>query len=132
LLSAVIPEIHFGTSGSPAFENGKLMKDDENPARPEEEATKTLNPVHATTIHLAVNNSDFIVVFGEIRPLFGSRGLVPSIHLEPVAAVTMSPITAKQLCRGLTKAIENFEQESGSKIPEMGLIEDIGGSNIDE
>ncbi len=95
------------------------MSNSENPSVPQNVVT----PKHASTVHLAITNSDFVLVFAVLKPLWeASRGLVQGLVLEEVATVSLSPIAAKQLLRQIKQAIEGFEAETGSIIPQMGEI----------
>jgi hypothetical protein len=78
---------------------------------------------HATATHIAINNSDFVLVFSVVRPFFDSKvGLVPGAKLETVAAIDMNPVAAKQLARALNQAVTNFETATNSIVPDLGSI----------
>jgi hypothetical protein len=91
-----------------------------------------LSPVHATTVHLAVNNADFVVAFALIKPAFGSRGLQPGYEMQSVGCISLSPATAKQMYRALGRAISTFEEGTGVAIPyEEGSVQEIDASLAD-
>jgi hypothetical protein len=80
-------------------------------------------PSHASTCHIALTNSDFVLVFAVAKPSWrSSQGLVAGLELEPVSTVSLSPITARQLLNQLTQAISDFERTTHSTIPEVGEI----------
>lgn len=86
-------------------------------------ARGVVTPKHAATVHLAITNADFVLVFAILKPFWeAQQGLVPGMSLEEVATISLSPITAKQLLRQLTRAIDGFEAVTGVVIPEMGEI----------
>lgn len=86
--------------------------------------SQALQPIHATAVNLAVNNSDFVLVFVQITPILGQEGLTSQIAVVPVATVSMSPATAKQLRRQLDLAIGGFEESTGVTIPDLGSIKE--------
>lgn len=88
-----------------------------------------LKPQHATIVNVAINNSDFVLVFAVIEPHFSNEGLTPQVSLESVATVSLSPIAAKQLLRGLSLAIQNFEISTKSTIPQMGELSSSDASS---
>lgn len=87
----------------------------------------TVTPAHATTCHIAITNSDFVLVFAVAKPSWrSSQGLVMGMELEPVSTVSLSPIAAKQLLNQLTRAISGFEASTHSTIPEIGEVLETG------
>jgi len=89
-----------------------------------EQAAVPLDPVHATTVHLAMHNADLVIVFGRVSPFFGPSGLVNQAAFSAVACVSLSTVAAKQLVRGLEKTLEDFEKATGVKVPEFGRFAD--------
>jgi hypothetical protein len=103
------------------------MSEHEAPQSPPPPAF-TVTPTHATTCHIAINNSDFVLVFAIIKSAWNpQQGLVPGGALEPVATVSVSPVVAKQLVRQLSQAVAGFEGATHSTIPEMGELQSSGG-----
>jgi hypothetical protein len=104
------------------------MSDEAHLLNSRDQETAPLHLQHATTTHISVNNADFVIVFGQILPFFGHEGLVGRFTLEPVSAISLSPMTAKQLLKMLASAVSNFEAQTGVLIPELGTFENVPAS----
>lgn len=93
-----------------------------DPSSPQNADVKTeISAVHASTVHVAIMNSDFVIVFGIAKPAWSSRqGLVAGGALEAVAAVSLSAVAVKQLIRQLQQAVTGFETATNSTVPEFG------------
>ncbi len=85
-----------------------------------------LTPHHAVDLfHIRVSPAALNVSLGRTRTVVGADGQVaPAVASEWLATMVLSPVTAKDLLRGLDRAVAEYEKNFG-EIPESRRIESV-------
>ena len=106
------------------------MAENEQRRRSGQEATSSrpdgggLTPHHAVDLfHIRVSPASLNVSLGRTRTVVGVDGQIgPAVASEWLATVVLSPVTAKDLLRGVERAIAEYEKNFG-EIPESRRVE---------
>ena len=83
-----------------------------------------LTPHHAVDLfHIRVSPASLNISLGRTRTVVGADGQIrPAVASEWLATVVLSPVTAKDLLRGVERAVTEYEKNFG-EIPESRRVE---------